>query len=627
MLARRAPTLIRSRLAIPFIMASSPASASATSSTSPRPAYPHATFTTTYLETDEQPITFADSSCSSSASSSQEPFRKASITSSGPLTSRSLALASSALASSLPVAFPTETVYGLAANALCPRACEAIFAAKGRPQDNPLIVHVSDLDMAERIIGEGWRASRAYEVLMRRFWPGGITFLMPAAREERVDDEAASSSTAHSSDSWRPLLKGKGTSPLPMVVTANHPLVGIRMPSHPLARALIAQSGLPLAAPSANASGRPSPTTAQHVMYDLGGALDALRAGEQNGSSQQRGRIPYILDGGASRQGVESTVVDGVTSPDELRILRPGAVGPEEIEACLRNAGLLSEPGKQSEVSVNGNESAAGKVKLRVYGKDMARQSSFEANPTTPGMKYRHYSPTAPVVLLVPVKAEQEQGAIGWEEAIAKEMRALSDARQTNGDGPVARKPLKVGLMLLADSALSQAIFSRPDVNSNKAVQSWVQAQCNLDLDPQAPTMEDGQDATPASSSSAQDRLSETHEMTQSLGPNFLLSLDSNSSTSTAETAPEPEVEVHPFSLGNLSSPHLPARRLFSGLRALDEGPLRHSRGEPAGATPGEGAGGGVDLIIVEAVQDEGIGLAVMNRVGKAAGGTVKVSV
>lgn len=115
--------------------------------------------------------------------------------------------------------------------------------------------------------------------------------------------------------------------------------------------------------------------------------------------------------------------------------------------------------------------------------------------------------------------------------------------------------------------------------------------------------------------------------MTQSLGPNFLLSLDSNSSTSTAETAPEPEVEVHPFSLGNLSSPHLPARRLFSGLRALDEGPLRHSRGEPAGATPGEGAGGGVDLIIVEAVQDEGIGLAVMNRVGKAAGGTVKVSV
>ncbi|PWN18975.1 translation factor [Microstroma glucosiphilum] len=541
-------------------LASTSATAVASYSSSVRPAYPHATFTTTYLDTDDQPISFADSSSSSSSTASisapiQEPFRRARITSSGPLTSRSLTLASSALASSLPVAFPTETVYGLAANSLCPQACEAIFAAKGRPQDNPLIVHVSDLDMAERIIKEGWREPKAYEVLMREFWPGGITFLMPAARDGKAKGEA--------------------------LITAHHPLVGIRMPSHPLARALIAQSNLPLAAPSANASGRPSPTTAQHVMYDLGGALDALRAGGTIGSADHKGRIPYILDGGASRQGVESTVIDGVTSPDELRILRPGAVGPEEIEACLRSAGLLAGPEEQPEVLVNSNGSEGGKVKLKVYGKDMARQSSFEANPTTPGMKYRHYSPNAPVVLFVPTEQGQET-AIDWQEAISKEIHALLDARQTNGNGHTLSESLKVGLMLLADSALSQAIFSTPDAYSDKA-------------------------------------------MTQSLGPSFLLSLSSTSSSSDSSAKTGVEVEVHPFSLGNLSSPHLPARRLFSGLRTLDEGPLHRQACKVT--LDGEEERGGVDLIIVEAVQDEGIGLAVMNRVGKAAGGTVKVSV
>ncbi|KAJ2743222.1 hypothetical protein GGI20_003906 [Coemansia sp. BCRC 34301] len=255
------------------------------------------------------------------------------------------------------IAIPTETVYGLAANALDSGAVESIFGAKGRPSDNPLIVHVSsvrmlralyhlapgeslDDNMQERLddaeeSGGAWpEIPHVYHSAIQRFWPGALTIVVP-----------------------RPAC-------IPLAVVGGHgTTVAVRLPAHPVARAIIAASGLPLAAPSANTSGRPSPTTAEHVARDLSGL------------------IPLIIDGGACAVGVESTVVDaysatafvdGALSPC---VLRPGGVTVES----LKSLGGCWE-------------------KLRVYRRDFAGKE-LEKTPTTPGMKYRHYSPTAPVYL------------------------------------------------------------------------------------------------------------------------------------------------------------------------------------------------------------------------------------
>lgn len=226
-----------------------------------------------------------------------------------------------------PVAIPTETVYGLAANALSASAVSAVFAAKGRPSDNPLIVHVSDLHMLAQLYPQqqqehgtpqptsngssssstaqvdsktppcGSSSSSSlsfipqqYHRLIAAFWPGPLTLLLPAS----------------------PLI--------PAAVTAGLPTVAVRMPAHPVARALIAAAGVPLAAPSANTSGRPSPTTAQHVMQDLAG------------------RIAAVVDGGACDCGVESTVLDGLRNPPV--VLRPGGVTAELLEQCPDMHGL-----------------------------------------------------------------------------------------------------------------------------------------------------------------------------------------------------------------------------------------------------------------------------------------------
>ena len=170
------------------------------------------------------------------------------------------------------VAFPTETVYGLGANALDPRAVLSIFAAKGRPADNPLIVHVWNRAQLADIC----RVTPLAEKLMDAFWPGPLTLLL-----ER-------------------------TKAVPDCVTAGLPTVAVRMPSHPVAAEMLRRCGLPIAAPSANLSGKPSPTTAQHVYNDM------------------RGRVPLILDGGACDVGLESTVLD--ISHERPCILRPGGV-------------------------------------------------------------------------------------------------------------------------------------------------------------------------------------------------------------------------------------------------------------------------------------------------------------
>ena len=199
------------------------------------------------------------------------------------------------------VAIPTETVYGLAANALDDQAVAAIYRAKGRPAGNPLIVHVADTEMA-RTLAADWPAAAA--ALAARFWPGPLTLVVP--RGGRI----------------------------PSIVTGGGETVALRCPDHPLARRLIAKAGVPLAAPSANRSEAVSPTTAQHVLAGLGN------------------RIDLILDGGPCARGIESTVVDCTTSPP--RVLRPGPLVAGELVGVVpgitatgqSEAGPVRSPGQ-----------------------------------------------------------------------------------------------------------------------------------------------------------------------------------------------------------------------------------------------------------------------------------------
>lgn len=213
------------------------------------------------------------------------------------------------------VAFPTETVYGLGADATNEKAVQKIFKAKGRPSDNPLIVHVASIEQAKHYVKD-W--PKKADQLAQHFWPGPLTII----------------------------LYKKG--PLAKTVTAELNTVGIRIPDHPIAKQIIEESGLPLAAPSANSSGKPSPTSAIHVKQDLDG------------------KIAGIVDGGETGVGLESTVLD-LTDPDTPVILRPGGISKDQLEAII------------------------GSVKLDAH---LVKE---EEKPKSPGMKYTHYSPKEPV--------------------------------------------------------------------------------------------------------------------------------------------------------------------------------------------------------------------------------------
>lgn len=215
------------------------------------------------------------------------------------------------------VAFPTETVYGLGANALDSKAVKKIYAAKGRPDDNPLIVHISDLEQIKDLVTS---ISPQAQILMNNFWPGPLTLVMAKS----------------------PLI--------PALVTGGLDTVAIRMPAHPIALKLIQESQLPIAAPSANISGKPSPTTALHVWQDL------------------QGKIAGLIDGGNAGVGVESTVLDLSTAVPT--ILRPGGITFEELKEVL------------------------GEVKLDPH------LDNKEITPKAPGMKYTHYAPEAPVIIV-----------------------------------------------------------------------------------------------------------------------------------------------------------------------------------------------------------------------------------
>lgn len=224
------------------------------------------------------------------------------------------------------VAIPTETVYGLAANALDAKACRSIFRAKRRPANDPLIVHVLALADAERLAEFNPVARK----LAQLFWPGPLTLVLPK----------------------KPLVPG--------IVTSGGPTVAVRAPAHPLARRLLREAKVPLAAPSANLFGYISPTTAAHVQDGLGN------------------RIPYILDGGASAVGVESTVLD-VTNPRRPRILRPGAITNAQLEAVLG---------------------------MKVHG---AKSKGGRARQLAPGMLERHYSPRTPLSI-GPIRRDRSHG-------------------------------------------------------------------------------------------------------------------------------------------------------------------------------------------------------------------------
>ena len=220
------------------------------------------------------------------------------------------------------VAFPTETVYGLGANALSSDAVAKIFAAKQRPNWDPLIVHVCDPQMLAHVVsGE---LSRVAEALVQKFWPGPLTLLLPR------------------------------TDAIPDAVTAGRPLVGVRMPAHPVALEVIRLAGVPIAAPSANRFGHTSPTTAAHVLADLDGRIDA------------------VLDGGPTAVGVESTVAE--VTDDGVIVYRPGAVYPDNIE------------------------SQAGIGWVRPYKAPISNVPP-ESLPS-PGVGLRHYAPRARLILL-----------------------------------------------------------------------------------------------------------------------------------------------------------------------------------------------------------------------------------
>ena len=241
------------------------------------------------------------------------------------------------------VAFPTETVYGLGADALNAEAVRRIYAAKKRPLDNPIIVHVA----AERdVLQLAKKVPHEAEKLMDLFWPGPLTLV----------------------------LKALGT--VPDATTGGLDTVAVRMPSHKVALALIRESGVPIAAPSANLSGRPSPTTAEHVRQDL------------------EGRIEMILDGGPADIGVESTVLDVTVDPPI--VLRPGGTPYEELLKAL------------------------GSVEL--HPSILAKKQTRLVKVPSPGMKHRHYAPKAELVLVE-----------GTLEATAKKVQQTADSQKRAG--------------------------------------------------------------------------------------------------------------------------------------------------------------------------------------------------
>lgn len=395
------------------------------------------------------------------------------------------------------VAVPTETVYGLAANSLNPDAVNLIYKIKNRPSDNPLIIHVSSLDMLMTLLPADYTLSRLYMALISAFWPGPLTLLFPSP-----------------------------SPPPPPAPQTN----AIRMPNHPLALALISHANLPLSAPSANSSGRPSPTRAKDVVNDLDGAEG----------------LGCILDGGDCGVGVESTVVDALAWKEggggSVNVLRPGGLG---VEAIQRVVDQVDGQEGMTEIRVHGKRWMGSQGGINGYTSHHSVNGSIDklgesskSYPSTPGMKYRHYSPRIPVYLLLPstsfprpptspVTERSSLATVVDEAAPSNDRYAISTVLRHLARRHPSR--VKFGLLHYDSSPLFRAIQGIPEADRT----TWDIQHISL-----------GADATSA------------------------------------------------------------ARRLFSGLLDLEDRVQ------------------GVDAILVEGCTDDGLGLAVMERVGKAVGGS-----
>lgn len=271
------------------------------------------------------------------------------------------------------VAFPTETVYGLGGNGLDGAACRKIYEAKGRPSDNPLILHVADFAGLKKIVS---RVTETAEKIFAAFMPGPITVILPRA------------------------------ACVPDTVTGGLDTVAVRMPDHPVARDLILAAGLPVAAPSANISGSPSPTNGATVRSDM------------------QGRIGAILDGGSTSWGIESTIVDCTEAdgPDTVTILRPGAITEEMLREII------------------------GEVRMAATKAAPETKDELKRAPMAPGMKYTHYAPKAPLTLTAN------------RDVLAKEYRR----RTANGE--------QVGLLLFAEDYLAMEGVYKCSLGSSRSL-------------------------------------------------------------------------------------------------------------------------------------------------------------
>lgn len=269
------------------------------------------------------------------------------------------------------VAFPTETVYGLGADGMNGEAAAKIYEAKGRPSDNPMIVHISSKNDLKKLTDH---ITQDMKTLMDAFWPGPLTMVVPALPS------------------------------VPRVTTGGLSTVAVRMPNHPVALALIEASGLPIAAPSANASGRPSPTTGMHVLDDLNGRIDAVIMGE-----------PCQI-------GIESTVVDMTQDPP--MILRPGKLTAEDLSRLL---------GKK----VSMDPALLVRPDIHRSG-DSLMETDAEFHPKSPGMKYKHYAPKAEMII--------------FEGEPEKVRLAIAEAKMER-----AERGEKVGIILYDDSRPEEA--------------------------------------------------------------------------------------------------------------------------------------------------------------------------
>lgn len=298
------------------------------------------------------------------------------------------------------VAFPTETVYGLGADALNEKAVGKVYAAKGRPSDNPLIVHVADKEQVATVAEvNGWA-----EALMDAFWPGPLTMILP------VKPDTVSST-----------------------VTGGLDTVAVRMPDNDVTRQLIREAGTPLVGPSANTSGKPSPTTAQHVYHDL------------------HGKIAGVMNDGATKIGVESTVID--LSTDQPAVLRPGKITPAQIEAVLG-------------------------VKVD----SVQRHLNADEAPKAPGMKYRHYAPDKDVYKVADdqwaqsvVWAQNQLSPVGLmltnQQISENQLNGMDFVWSLGDNGDTAAAKLFAGLRRFDDWTEVRTILvaTMPDIPENAA--------------------------------------------------------------------------------------------------------------------------------------------------------------